>query len=348
MPANEMRKDYLLNRWVVIATERKRRPTDFIKKIKEGTTGSCPFCPDHEMETPPAVLVYLPLNGEIKKEADKNSYRHKNWLIRCFPNLYPAFTPPKNEEELEKRTRHKPLSAIGHHEILVESPRHEEHPSIARVSQLVHLVNAYRDRLSELSAKNYVKHVSIFRNHQREAGASLSHAHSQIIATPSVPRIPAEEVAASKEFWRKTKECIFCNILKREKAGPRFIWENKSYEVFAPWASINPFEFWIFPKEHQLTLLEISKNETQALAKSLRVCFGGLSSLLKDPPYNFGFHMALDKEAKDYYHWHLEVYPRLAVWAGFEKSNCMFINTMPPEEAAKSLQEAFRAEEKTI
>jgi len=350
MPANELRKDYLLNRWVVIATERKRRPTDFVKKIKEETIGACPFCPDHEMETPPAVLVYLPLNGEIRKDKDENGYRHKNWLIRCVPNLYPAFTPPKNEEEAEVGARHMPPLAVGHHEILVESPRHKEHPSVARVSQLVHVINAYRDRLSELSAKNYVKYVSIFRNHQREAGASLSHAHSQIIATPSVPQIPTEEVTASKEFWSKNKECIFCDILEKEKAGPRFIWENKSFSVFAPWASVNPFEFWVFPKKHQSTLLEISKDETRALAECLRVSLGGLSSLLNDPPYNFGFHIAPKEEAgaRGYYHWHLEVYPRLAIWAGFEKSNGMFINTMSPEDAAKSLKEVFQAEEKSL
>lgn len=350
MPTNELRKDYLLNRWVVIATERKRRPTDFVKKIKEETAGTCPFCPDHEMETPPAVLVYLPLNSEIKKDKDKNGYRHKNWLIRCVPNLYPAFSPPKDEEEAEAGARHTPLLAVGHHEILAESPRHEEHPNVARVSQLVHVINAYRDRLTELSAKNYVKYVSIFRNHQREAGASLSHAHSQIIATPSVPQIPAEELAASKKFWNKNKECIFCDILKKEKAGPRFIWENKSFEVFAPWASVHPFEFWIFPKKHQSTLLETSKNEVQALAECLRVSLGGLSSLLSDPPYNFGFHIAPKEEvdARNYYHWHLEVYPRLAIWAGFEKSNGMFINTMSPEDAAKSLKEAFKAEEKSL
>ncbi len=350
MPANELRKDYLLNRWVVIATERKRRPTDFVKKIKEEATGACPFCPDHEIETPPAILVYLPSNGEIRKDKDKNGYRHKNWLIRCFPNLYPAFTPPKNAEEAEAGARHIPTLAFGHHEILAESPRHDEHPSVARVSQLVHVINAYRDRLSELSAKPYVKYVSIFRNHQREAGASLSHAHSQIIATPRVPRIPIEELTASKEFWSKNKECVFCNILEKEKAGPRFIWENESFGVFAPWASVHPFEFWVFPKEHQSTLLEISKNETRALAACLKVSLGGLSSLLNDPPYNFGFHIAPKDEAaaRDYYHWHIEVYPRLAIWAGFEKSNGMFINTMSPEDAAESLKETFRAEEKSL
>jgi len=347
MTANEMRKDYLLDRWVVIAVERRRRPTDFVRKTEQKVVGACPFCPDHEHETPPAVLVYLPLNGGIRKEKDQNGFRHKKWLIRCVPNLYPAFTPPKNDEEKEAEGYGALEKAVGHHEILVESPRHNEHPSVAPVSQLIHLINAYLDRLNDLSIKNYVKYVCIFRNHGLDAGASLSHAHSQVIATPIVPRIVAEELEASKEFWKKNKECVFCNILKKEGAGPRFIWENTSFTVFAPWASVNPFEFWIFPKRHQSTLLDITQKETEDLAKCLRACFGGLRSLLNDPSYNFGFHMAPNKKARDHYHWHIEVYPRLAIWAGFEKSAGMFINTMTPEDAAASMKEVVQTEGKT-
>ncbi len=347
MVANEMRKDYLLDRWVVIAVERRRRPTDFVRKTEEKVAGACPFCPDHEHETPPAVLVYLPSNGGIRKEKDQNGFRHKNWLIRCIPNLYPAFTPPKDDEEEKEAEGYGALEkAVGHHEILVESPRHNEHPSVAPVPQLIHIINAYLDRLNDLLMKKYVKYVCVFRNHGLDAGASLSHAHSQIIATPMVPRIVAEELEASKEFWTKNRECVFCNILKKEKAGPRFIWENKSFTVFAPWASVNPFEFWIFPKKHQSTLLDITQKEIEDLAKCLRACLGGLRSLLNDPSYNFGFHMAPNKEAHDYYHWHIEVYPRLAIWAGFEKSAGMFINTMTPEDAAASMKEAVQKEEK--
>jgi len=347
MSSNEVRKDYLLNRWVVIAKERKRRPTDFVKKVEEREVGVCPLCPDNEHMTPPAVLVYLRSNGEIRKDRDQNGFRHKNWLIRCVPNLYPAFTPPDKEKV---KVKESPVlaNAVGHHEVLIESPRHDEHLGVARVSQLVHLINAYVDRLNDLSAKPYVKYVEIFRNHGLDAGASLSHAHTQIIATPFVPRIVDEELRACKRFWTKTKKCLFCDILRKEKDGPRFIWENDSFVVFAPWASVHPLEFWILPKKHQSTLLDVSQGEINSLAEAFRACFGGLNSLLNDPSYNFGFHMAPSKEAQDYYHWHLEVYPRLAIWAGFEKSTGMFINVVPPEDAAAELREAVRAEEKNL
>jgi UDPglucose--hexose-1-phosphate uridylyltransferase len=140
---------------------------------------------------------------------------------------------------------------------------------------------------------------------------------------------------------------LFCDILENEEKGPRVIWENDGFIVFAPWASTDPYEFWIFPKRHQCCLLDLSQSEVKALAETMRVSLGGLRTLLNDPPYNFGFHQ-ICCGAMRYYHWHLEVYPRLAIWAGFEKSTGMFINTVSPEDAAASLREAFLEEEKRI
>jgi UDPglucose--hexose-1-phosphate uridylyltransferase len=347
MASNEVRKDYLLNRWVVIAKERKKRPTDFAKKEVGKEEGVCPLCPGNEHMTPPAVLVYLSSNGKIRKERDRNGLRHKNWLVRVIPNLYPAFTPP-TEETVKKKESSVLARATGHHEVVIESPCHDEHPGAAQVSQLVHVINAYLDRLTALSGKPYVKHVTIFRNHGREAGASLSHAHTQLITTPFIPRILEEELEASKSFWTQNHACLLCDVLARERDGPRFIWENSSFVVFAPWASVNPLEFWVLPKRHQSNMLSMSGREIEDLAETMRVCLGGLRSLLNDPPYNFGFHTLLKEDAEECYHWHLEVYPRLAVWAGFEKSTGMFINVISPEDAAAELGEAVKAEKKGL
>jgi len=347
--ANELRKDYLLDRWVVIATQRKKRPTDFRQRLEEKRqTGVCALEPGNEHMTPPAVLVYLPTNSGIRKDRDLNGFRHKNWIVRCVPNLYPAFTPPKEGEWLGLESGvYTRASATGHHEVLIESPRHDEHPGVAKVSQLVHVINAYVDCLRELSSKPYVKYVSVFRNHGLEAGASLSHAHTQLIATPIMPKIIEEESKASKEFFKKNEACLFCEIIRQEEQSPRFIWKNEHFVVFAPWASVHPFEFWVFPKRHQCCLLDLSGSEVKALARTMRVSLGGLKTLLNDPPYNFGFHQ-ITCGARDYYHWHLEVYPRLTIWAGFEKSTGMFINVVSPEDAAKHLREAMLEEEKKI
>ena len=343
MGFNEVRKDYLLDRWVVIATERGRRPTDFANKEREkAKTGVCPMCPGNEHMTPPAVLVYLKHGNGIRKTEDKDDTRHKNWAVRVIPNLFPAFAPPKNKTSQRKTAKcSEMIPAVGHHEVLVESPNHDEHPADARLSQLEYVVDAYVDRLRELSARPYVKYVSIFRNHGLEAGASLSHAHSQIIATPSIPKTLEDELEASKRFWKQNKKCVFCEIIKKERGGPRLILENSKFVVFAPYASVNPMEFWIIPKKHEATLLDMSKSDVKALAETLKACLGGLKKLVNDPPYNYGFHLAIDKDASDYYHWHLEVYPRLAIWAGFEKSTGMYINTVTPEAAAEHLRKTI-------
>jgi UDPglucose--hexose-1-phosphate uridylyltransferase len=346
--ANEIRKDYLLDRWAVMATHRKKRPTDFANLPQKRRESICAFDPGNEHMTPPAVLVYLPTKLGIKKEKDKDEFRHKDWLVRVVPNLYPAFSPLQYHETTKVEKGNFMLErATGHHEVIVESPCHTEHPSVARVSQLVHVINVYINRLSDLSSKPYVKYVSIFRNHRLEAGASLSHAHTQLITTPIIPIIVQEELKACGQIFKKKKECAFCEIIDKESRSARFIWENEKFMIFAPWASVHPFEFWIFPKKHQHCLLQLSQSEVRLFAETLRISLGSLKSMLNDPPYNFGFHQITNANC-NYYHWHLEVYPRLSIWAGFEKNTGMFINVVVPEDAAKHLQEAMLEEENKI
>jgi UDPglucose--hexose-1-phosphate uridylyltransferase len=345
MPYNELRKDFLLDRWVVIATERARRPTDFAKqKIEQTQAGVCPLCPGNEHMTPPAVLLYLKSNGTIVKDKDTPSLRHKNWLIRCIPNLYPAFAPPKQETDKTGIMKSDAFgAAIGHHEVLVESLRHDEHPANAELPQLVHVINGYIDRLRDLSAKPYVRYVSIFRNHGKEAGASLSHAHSQIIAMPFVPTIVNNEIAASESFWNTHGKCVFCDLIEKETRSPRLIQENEHFMVLAPYASVNPMEVWIIPKKHDANPMSLTTAEKDTFAKTLKTTLKALKDLVNDPPYNYGIHLSVDKQAKSFYHWHLEVYPSLSIWAGFEKNTGVYINTVPPETAAAELRKTLLA-----
>lgn len=344
MVYNELRKDYLLNRWVVIAAERSRRPVDFvIQKTKSNLNSVCPICVGNENMTPPAVMLYLKQKGKIEKSRDYNGTRPKNWLIRVIPNLYPAYTPPKDHADETQIIENENYGhAIGHHEVLVESPKHDEDPADAELPQLALVINAYIDRLRELSAKPYVQYVSIFRNYGKEAGASLSHAHSQIIATPTIPRIPAEEMAASKKFYEQHQKCVFCDIMIKEKKSPRLVLDNSHFLVFTPYASVHPLEFWILPKKHAINLFELSKAEIEAFAKTLKTSLRALKTLVNDPPYNYGFHFSINPKAESYYHWHLEVYPRLSIWAGFEKNTGIYINTIKPETSAEELRKALR------
>lgn len=343
MVCNEMRKDYLMNRWVVIATERSRRPTDFVKsKADSAKEKVCPLCVGNEALTPPAVLLYLNEKGKIIKDADNHAPRKKNWTIRVVPNLYPAFSSPLDGSCNVDRKATNLVNAVGHHEVLVESPNHDEDLSSIKLEKLINLINAYIDRLDTLGSKPYVKHVAIFRNYGKEAGASLTHAHSQIIAMPILPRVIKEEIKASKNFYDKNKKCVFCEIIENEKKGPRLIFQNSGFVVFAPYASIQPLEFWIFPKKHNSTLLALTKSEKNLFAESMKKSLSALRVLVNDPPYNYGFHISINKKTQKYYHWHLEVYPKLSIWAGFEKSTGIYINTVPPEIAALELSKTIK------
>ena len=340
MPYNELRKDYLLTRWVVIATERARRPTDFAKPKPEPTkTSTCPLCPGNEHMTPPTTLVYLEENGAIRKTSEQGDTRLKDWVIRSIPNMYPAFAPPKDPADTAQILKSNNFGcAVGHHEVIVESPNHSDHPSDAPLPQLVHLINAYKDRLGDIAQKPYVQYVQFFRNQGLDAGASLSHAHSQMIATPFVPTIPSEEMATSKHYKEEHGTCVFCDIIKQETQTPRFIMDNGHFTVFAPYASVHPMEFWIFPKRHAPNFLSLTAPEMDAFAETLQTSLRALKTLVNDPPYNYGIHLAINRDAQDHYHWHLEVYPHLAIWAGFEKSTGMYINTVTPETAAQELK----------
>jgi len=337
---NEIRKDYLLDRWVIIASERAKRPTDFLTKTSEKIetkTENCPFCPGNEKMTPPAFLLYLPNNGGIRREKDQNGERRKDWLVRCIPNLYPALTS-RSPVALSSNEPLRRMDGVGTHEVIVESPRHDGHPDRAPLRQVELVVQAYLDRLKSLSKWKY---VSIFRNHRKEAGASLSHAHSQIIAAPMIPKKISDELIAAKTKSQKMGVCPYCKIIELEQHGPRHIYENESFTALAPWASVYPFEFWLFPKKHQQTLLQLQDDEKKDLAKALRACLGGLAKILNDPPYCYGFHIAPTKEKTEYFHWHLEVYPKLTIHAGFEISTGMFINVAPPEMIAENLRNSI-------
>src|SRR3990172_8632858 len=155
---------------------------------------------------------------------------------------------------------------------------------------------------------------------------------------PFVPSTVDEEIAACMDFWSQHQHCFFCDLLERESKSQRLVYENEHFMALAPYASVNPMEFWILPKKHDANPLNLTVAEKESLAQTLKATLKALKDLVNDPPYNYGFHLALNRDAEDYYHWHLEVYPALAVWAGFEKSSGMYINTVTPEAAAAELR----------
>lgn len=340
---NELRRDYLLDRYAIIASARIRRPTDFTIPPKVETGSTCPFCVGNEKATPAADLLLIPAENGVAFSKDGDGERRSDWSVRCFPNLYPATEPSTEAPPPSGPLRHLQV-AYGYHEIIVESPNHGEHPGQARVKQLQLSIEAALTLMRRFLEDDRIRYVQLFRNHRKEAGASLSHAHSQIIALDHVPKNVSEELEGFERRKKAGGGCAYCEIIEREWGSPREVFESDDFFVLAPWASITPFELLILPKRHEADLSKVRGREVADLAKTLRSTLGGMSRLLGDPPYNYGFHTApKDLDGSDY-HWHLEVYPKLSVWAGFELSTGVYINVTPPEVAAKSLREPVEDE----
>jgi len=343
---SEIRKDYLANRWVILAPERAKRPSDFAVSRVKAKPRVCSFCPGRENLTPPAKLLYVLRRSKIMKLSDRGGRRRSDWRVRCIPNLYPALSLPiyRSATKTQGRFPYIGERPTGVHEIIIESPRHDDHPHRASESQIELWLRAAIDRMGELGHLESTQSMALFRNHGREAGASVTHAHSQIITTPVIPARIEQEQQTMKKFHDESGCCALCQIRSTESRSDRKILSTEAFSVFAPWASIFPFEFWIVPKRHSNSPLDLSRDEARDLAKTIRLSFGALANILADPPYNSIFHLATSRFSDGVFHWHIEVYPKVSVHAGFELGTGMYVNTLKPEAAAQVLASAVKNE----
>lgn len=307
----ELRRDYLLDKWVIIAPERKKRPHDFKISKPKLKKGSCPFCIGNEHMTPPETF-------RIEKAG--------KWLVRAFPNMYPAVAKGSEALMLDKEFFYS-KKAVGAHEILVETPNNEKQFYDLSVEEIEHVLQGYVQRTASLGALKNVRYVLAFKNHGAKAGASLMHSHSQIIAYNKVPGIIDEKVKASGNYRRKKKACPYCRIIAKERKSKRFIAENNGFIAFAPFASIQPLEAWVFPKKHLRSIVEV--DELRQLALILKKLLLKLKKL--NAAYNFYVHNA--PSGKDL-HFHIELRPQLSKPAGFEYGTGTYINVISPEDAA--------------
>jgi UDPglucose--hexose-1-phosphate uridylyltransferase len=313
---NELRRDYFLDEWVIIATDRAKRPSDFIKARAEAAPQDCSFCPGFEAKTPPSKASYF--DGAVRAD-EPGRPPLKGWTVRVIPNLYPATTP----EAVVPLGGHG-MTASGVHEVIVESPMHDRHPQFMSDEEIKRLFRVYRDRFREISAMPYVRYISMFRNYGREAGASLAHPHSQVIALPIVPgRIEAQY------------GLDYGQVIAKESASPRTIIDTEHTVAFAPFASCYTYEAWVFPKRRCGNLVALSDAERDDFAVVARDVLSRLSKLLADPPYNYAFVQSVAGDL----HTHLRFYPKLGIEAGFELNTGVHINSVTPESAAKSLRE---------
>ncbi len=329
----ELRKDYITPTWVVIATERAKRPKDFKPETEEaGDPAKCPFCYGNEHMTPSEVLAYRKA-GSKKDEQD--------WWVRVIPNKFPAL---KIEGEVDHRVSqlHNRMNGVGAHEVVIETPEHFEHMGTLEASQIAETVAAYQARYLDLAKDTRFKYIQIFKNHGRKAGASLAHPHSQIIATPMIPRKIMEEITFARTYYQQTGgTCIYCDIIELElEKKERIIYQNDAFVAIAPYASRFPFEVWILPLYHEPYFERISPQDKGLLADNMSHVLRSYNEVLGNPPYNFYIHTSPNTPHEHHsFHWHIEITPHLTNVAGFERGTGFYINPVPPEDAASALRD---------
>ncbi|OGS33315.1 MAG: galactose-1-phosphate uridylyltransferase [Elusimicrobia bacterium RIFOXYC2_FULL_34_12] len=327
----ELRRDPIIGRWVIITKERGKVKKDFEQISEMDTSEGCPFCSGKENLTPPEILSFRE-PGTRKDE--------KGWWVRVIPNKFPVL---RVEGNINRRGEgmFDYMDGIGAHEVIIETPKHDADFSDLDIKQAEEVVWAYRDRILDLKKDIRFEYILIFKNHGADAGASLSHPHSQIIAMPTIPVRVKQEIDGSRNYYEYKERCIFCDIIREEtEANTRIVSENEDFICITPFASRFPFETWIMPKIHSSIFEDLSKHEVTNLALILRDINGRMNKTLEKPPYNFIIHNSPCRTGKiPYYHWHIEIMPRLTKVAGFEWGTGFYINPTPPEEAAKFLRE---------
>jgi UDPglucose--hexose-1-phosphate uridylyltransferase len=328
---SELRKDPVTGRWVIIATDRRKRPNDFqLERSKIIGREHCPFCPGREQMTPREVLAYRQNGGPANGPG---------WELRVVPNKFPALqvegTLDREGEGLFDR-----MNGIGAHEVIIETPDHQKTFATMTELEVERVLWAYRERVLDLKNDRRFRYILIFKNHGAPAGATLEHPHSQLIALPIVPDFVKEEVEGARQHYQAKERCVFCDIIRQEvTAGRRVIHENAEVVALAPYAPRFPFETWLLPRSHGARFEEAARQQYEGLARMIKLVVSRMDRALEHPSYNMIIHSEpFSERATDFYHWHVELIPKLTRTAGFEWGTGFYINPTSSEEAARVLR----------
>jgi UDPglucose--hexose-1-phosphate uridylyltransferase len=326
---SELRQNLITRDWVIIATERAKRPDEFTQHNKQVTQSPayqphCPFCLGNE----DASEVELFCLGD----------RHQ-WKVRSVLNKFPALSPV-GESNIKVEGIYRSMNGFGIHEVVIEHPYHNVTTGILDVNDVANILRAYRQRYAEIRQDPRIKTITIFKNHGERAGTSLEHPHSQIAATPVVPPQIRNRIAEAIQFIDDTGECLFCRTLKDELADPkRVVVESEHFVAFIPYAALSAFHTWIFPRRHTSSFDDINDAEILDLAYTLKTVLAKLYYGLNNPDYNYTIRsLPTNEKSTDYFHWYIAIVPRLSYTAGFELGCGMYINTVTPEDSAEFLR----------
>ncbi len=327
---SQLRRDLVSGTWVVYSTKRDERPDFSKRKLQEKENKkdkkNCPFCKENISSQEKDVLVYLKDNG--------------GWSLKVFPNKFPALC---SEYKNIHRREHGPfevIDGVGYHEVLVTEDHWKDIPDL-EVASVAEIMDAYQERYIALMNRKHIKYICIFKNYGTEAGASIEHPHSQIVAMPVIDPDVFRSLSGSEEYYRAHLECVHCTMIEWEKeSGKRIIFENEEFIIVCPFVSRVPFEMRIYPKRHLSYFERITDDQKIKLAEAMKFCLSKLKKNLNDPDYNLFLHTApCNGQTYDHYHWHFEIFPKTNVWAGLELSTGIEVCSVIPERAARMLRE---------
>jgi UDPglucose--hexose-1-phosphate uridylyltransferase len=328
----ELRRDPITERWIIINTDAPKGPDEYEVEVHVKKSGTCAFCTGNEKMTPPEIMAYT------RVQRERNS---PGWTVRVVPNKFPAM---QIEGNLDKTGvgMFDMMNGVGAHEVIIETPSHEKEIPDRNEGEIQELLWAYRDRILDLRKDRRFKYILIFKNYGFSAGASLDHPHSQLIALPFVPKRVIGEIEGSEKYFGYRERCIYCDMIDQELQEKELtVVENKNFLSFTPFVSRFPYEVCIIPKEHSSDFAEIHAELVNDLASIMKETLWRIKKVLRDTAYNFLLHSTpLDNLIRDDFHWHIEIMPRLTRVAGFEWGTGFYINSTPPELAAKTLREA--------
>lgn len=324
-----LRKDPCTGRWVVLEDLWPVRPLE---------PGACPFCAGNESLTPPEIAAW----GSTGRGPNL-----AGWKVRVVANLRPAL---RIEEPLARRAErmYDAASGTGAHEIVIETPEHEDRLSQLSREHIALVLSAWAARITDLKRDRRIRAVFVFKNQGVMAGAALpSHAHSQIIGLPVTPKALKEILDGARTHFRIKERCVFCDILREElEDGRRVIETSEHFAAIAPFASRHPFECCILPREHTPDFETTGSDALLDLAGLLKSLLRRLESTLAEPAFNLFLYSGPNRDSRPGYwttldqdfHWHIAVLPRPTQVAGFEVGTGFYSNPVSPERAAAELR----------
>ncbi len=326
----ELRQNYFTKEWVIIAKERAKRPEELATHRPPKTTPSfvetCVFCPGNEAKTPPEILR-LPSDSQ------------NSWQVRIVPNKFGALSRDATPTRVVRRS-HRTMDGFGIHDVIIDTPDHAQITALMPDAHVANVLRAYKSRYDALSHDPRIAHITIFKNHGLEGGASLEHPHSQLVATPVISNQVRDRLEEALRHFDEYGECMFCEVVQQELNDPeRIVLATEHFVALEPFASPTPFCTHIYPRRHMASFGDISANEIQDLAHTLRTVLAKLYHGLENPDFNYTIRSApAEWVGVRYFHWYVSVIPRLTRVAGFELGSGMFINTVLPEAAAEFLR----------